>query len=53
MIKPDCYKHIGKLIDAIYVNGFKINKMRMSRFSPATAAEFYAEHKQKPFFPSL
>lgn len=53
MIKPDCYKHIGKIIDAVYVNGFKISKLKMSRFSPATAAEFYGEHKGKPFFPNL
>ena len=53
MIKPDCYKHIGKIIDAIYVNGFKISQMKMSRFSTATASEFYGEHKGKPFFPNL
>jgi nucleoside-diphosphate kinase len=53
MIKPDAYKHIGKIIDAIYVNGFKIANLKMSKFSPTTSAEFYAEHKGKPFFPNL
>lgn len=53
MIKPDAYKHIGKIIDAIYVNGFKISKLKMSRFTPATSAVFYAEHQGKPFFPTL
>ncbi len=53
MIKPDAYKHIGKIIDAIYVNGFKISKLKMSRFSQATSQEFYGEHKNKPFFPNL
>ncbi len=37
MIKPDAYVHLGKIIDAIYLNGFKIAKMKMSKFNPATA----------------
>lgn len=53
MIKPDAYKHIGKIIDAIYVNGFKISKLKMSKFNNATSGEFYGEHKGKPFFPNL
>ena len=53
MIKPDCYKHIGKIIDAVYVNGFRISKLKMSRFSEASAATFYGEHVGKPFFPNL
>lgn len=53
MIKPDAYKNIGKIIDAIYVNGFKISKMKMSRFSEASSGQFYGEHKGKSFFPNL
>ena len=53
MIKPDCYKNIGKIIDAIYCSGFKISKLKMSRFNQVTASEFYGEHKGKPFFPNL
>ena len=53
MIKPDAYQHIGKIIDAIYVNGFKINKLRMSRFTKATSEDFYGEHIGKPFFANL
>ena len=30
MIKPCSYKNIGKIIDAIYVNGFRISKLKMS-----------------------
>jgi nucleoside-diphosphate kinase len=33
MIKPDAYPHIGKIIDAIYQSGFKINKLKMSKFT--------------------
>ena len=53
MIKPDAYKSVGKIIDAVLVNGFKISKLKMSRFSQATSGEFYGEHKGKPFFPNL
>jgi nucleoside-diphosphate kinase len=53
MIKPDAYTNVGKIIDAIYANGFKIAKMKMSRFTDKTSAEFYGEHKGKPFFPTL
>ena len=53
MIKPDAYKHMGKIIDAIYVNGFRISKMKMSRFTNETSGVFYGEHKGKPFFPNL
>ena len=27
--------------------------MKMSKFTPATAGEFYAEHRGKPFFAGL
>ena len=53
MIKPDAYTSIGKIIDAIYANGFKIAKCKMSRFNNGTATEFYGEHKEKSFFPNL
>lgn len=53
MIKPDAYNNIGKIIDAICLNGFKISKLKMSKFTPATAQIFYGEHKDKPFFPNL
>lgn len=53
MIKPDAYKNMGKIIDAIYVNGFRINKLKMSRFTDATSGVFYGEHRAQPFFPNL
>ena len=53
MIKPCSYKNIGKIIDAVYKNGFKINRLRMSKFSRDTAGIFYGEHKGKPFFETL
>jgi len=44
MIKPDAYPNLGKIIDAIYQGGFKINRMKMSRFNSSSAKEFYGEH---------
>lgn len=53
MIKPDAYKNLGKIVDQIYLNNFEICSLKMSRFSPATASQFYAEHQGKPFYPNL
>ena len=38
MIKPDAYANIGKIIDAIYISGFKISKLKMSRFNDKSAS---------------
>lgn len=40
LIKPDAYMHTGKIIDSIYANGFIISKLKMSRFTNATANRF-------------
>lgn len=53
MIKPDAYTAMGKIIDAISANGMVINKLKMSRFTKRTAGEFYAEHRDKAFYPNL
>lgn len=53
MIKPDAYLNIGKIITQLYEDGFKINKLKMSRFDEDTAGVFYGEHKGKHFFPNL
>ena len=44
---------MGQIIDAIQSNGFSINKLKMSRFNRQTSEQFYAEHKNKEFFPNL
>lgn len=44
MIKPDCYQHMGKIIDQVQKAGFVISKLKMSKFSKATAGQFYNEH---------
>ena len=53
MIKPHAYNNFGKIIDSIYQNGFEINKLKMSKFNSNSAAEFYAEHVGKGFYPNL
>lgn len=53
MIKPDAYRHMGKIIDAVLANGFRISKLKMSRFTEASAGDFYGEHRGKPFYPNL
>mmetsp|Transcript_18717 Transcript_18717/g.13550 ORF Transcript_18717/g.13550 Transcript_18717/m.13550 type:complete len:90 (-) Transcript_18717:598-867(-) len=53
MIKPDAYTSTGKILDAIYANGFIVSRLKMARFNSGTAGEFYGEHRGKPFFNDL
>jgi nucleoside-diphosphate kinase len=55
ILKPDCVqkKLAGKVIDHLLSAGFKIVAMKMTRLTPATAGEFYAVHKERPFFKNL
>lgn len=53
MIKPDAYTSTGKILDAIYQNGFVVSRLKMSRFNSGTAGEFYGEHRGKPFYGDL
>lgn len=42
LIKPDCYTQTGKIINEIYRNGFKISKLKMSKFiKPQLVENFY------------
>jgi len=54
MIKPCSYMNIGKIIDYIYnVGNFSISKLKMTKFLPSDANEFYKEHIGKNFFEGL
>jgi len=53
MIKPCCYKNIGKILTKIQKEGFKIGNLKMARFSRKDAETFYAEHLGKHFFENL
>ncbi|MDX5321934.1 MAG: nucleoside-diphosphate kinase [Bacteroidota bacterium] len=55
MIKPDAVKngYIGKILDQIISNGFQIRAMKYVHLSEEKAGEFYAIHRERPFFNDL
>ena len=55
MIKPDAMKngHAGKIIDHIIGGGFRIVALKQLQLSTAKAGEFYAVHKERPFYGEL
>ena len=55
MIKPDAVEngHIGAILDKINQAGFKIVAMKMTQLSKRDAEQFYAIHKERPFFGEL
>ena len=55
MIKPDAMKsgYAGGILDMIIKGGFRITAMKLTRLTPERAGEFYAIHKERPFFGEL
>jgi len=55
MIKPDAVKNgnMGKILDHIIGKGFKIKAMKYTYLTPERAGQFYAVHKERPFFKDL
>ncbi|MCC6815921.1 MAG: nucleoside-diphosphate kinase [Saprospiraceae bacterium] len=55
MIKPDAVEsgHIGNILAEINKAGFKIVAMKFTRLSKEKAGEFYAIHKERPFYNEL
>ncbi len=55
MIKPDAVKngHIGAILNMINEAGFKIIAMKYTKLSAEKAGEFYAVHKERPFYGEL
>jgi nucleoside-diphosphate kinase len=55
MIKPDAMKngHAGKIINHIIGGGFRIVALKQLQLSEGKAGEFYAIHKERPFFGEL
>jgi nucleoside-diphosphate kinase len=55
MIKPDAVAngHIGAILDKITKSGFKIVAMKYTALTAEKAGEFYAVHKERPFYGSL
>ncbi|AKA33952.1 MAG: nucleoside-diphosphate kinase [Muricauda sp.] len=55
MIKPDAVEngHIGAILEKITAAGFKIVAMKYTQLSKRDAEQFYAIHKERPFFDEL
>jgi|GEM_PF-12990 len=55
IIKPDAVanKHIGEIISRFENNGLTVAAIKMQKLDKATAGEFYAVHKDRPFYPGL
>lgn len=55
MIKPDAVKngYMGKILNQVIEAGFTIKAMKYTYLSPDRAGEFYAVHKERPFFNDL
>lgn len=55
MIKPDgvANNYIGAILAKINEAGFRIVAMKYTRLTPERAGEFYAVHKERPFYGDL
>ena len=55
IIKPDAVSKdvIGDIVRHVEAEGFRIVEMQMLRLTWAQAAEFYAVHREKPFYHEL
>jgi nucleoside-diphosphate kinase len=55
MIKPDAVEngHIGAILEKITSAGFKIIAMKYTQLSRRDAQQFYAIHRERPFFGEL
>lgn len=55
MIKPDAFRngHSGAILDRIIKEGFKIKALKQLKLSKEKAGEFYAVHKERPFYGEL
>ena len=55
MIKPDAVAagNIGAIIDQITKSGFKIVALKYTNLTAEKAGQFYAVHKERPFYGAL
>ncbi|EAQ99492.1 nucleoside-diphosphate kinase [Congregibacter litoralis] len=55
IIKPDAVakNHIGEIYARFEAAGLRVVASKMMRLSDVVAGGFYAEHKERPFFPAL
>ncbi|PSR56549.1 nucleoside-diphosphate kinase [Adhaeribacter arboris] len=55
MIKPDAVQdnHIGAITQMIEADGFRIVSLKKTRLTLERAGQFYAVHKDRPFYKDL
>ena len=55
MIKPDAMKkaYAGAILDKIIKAGFRIVSLKQTQLTKEKAGEFYAVHKERPFYEEL
>jgi nucleoside-diphosphate kinase len=55
MIKPDAMRngHAGAILDKIIKAGFRIVALKQTKLTEEKAGEFYAVHKERPFYGEL
>ena len=55
IVKPDAFSagKAGKVIAHLEAGGFKVVAARVTHLSQAEAGEFYAVHRERPFYGSL
>jgi nucleoside-diphosphate kinase len=55
IVKPDAVAsgNAGNILALLESKGFRIRALRMMRLTEAQAGEFYAVHRERPFFGSL
>lgn len=55
LLKPDCVQRrlMGAIISRFEEKGLNIIGVKMIRVTPEMSREHYAEHVEKPFYPSL
>lgn len=55
LFKPDCFlrKLMGEVLARFERKGLTVRAMKLIRISPELAAQHYAEHVEKPFYPAL
>ncbi|MCX7744565.1 MAG: nucleoside-diphosphate kinase [Flavobacteriales bacterium] len=55
MIKPDAVQngYMGAILNDIIAGGFRVVAMKYTRLTPEKAGEFYAVHRERPFYGEL
>jgi nucleoside-diphosphate kinase len=55
IIKPDAVAagQVGRILALLEQRGFRIRALRLMHLTEAQAREFYAVHKERPFYTSL